>query len=187
MEKKSLGRGLEDISRSFMSSTGESKPQETTPVFYPTAIREALCSACLNVVEAPFDDPPKCRIFSFENVQYGVPFMDTIMPSYAKYCRYFEPVALKEEDHTMTSELETSYETEGQCDIEETVNSHKRIALQDDENVQKSLQNILSKHLAEGYEITRIDLEKEEEHSVPGHRTKRHEAVTVVRKGYLSF
>ena len=187
MEKKSLGRGLEEISRSFMSSPEESKPKETTPVFYPTAIRDALCSECLNIVEVPFDDPSKCRILSFENVKYGVPAMDSIMPSYARYCRYFEPVAIKEEDNTMTSEEENSHEAEGQCDIEETLNSHKRIALQDDEHVQKSLQNLLSKHLEDGYEITRIDLEKDGEHSVPGHRTKRHEAVTIVKKGYLSF
>lgn len=187
MEKRSLGRGLEDISRSFMSTAEDSKPQETTPVFSPTAVREELCTACLNIVEAPFDDPPKCRIFSFENEKYGVAFMESIMPSYAKYCRYFEPVAPKEVKNAMTSEMETSIEAEGQCDIEETVNSHKRIAFQDDENVQMNLKNILSKHLEEGYEITRIDLERVEELSEPGHRTKRNEAVTIVKKGYLSF
>ena len=187
MEKRSLGRGLEDISRSFMSTAEDPKPQETTPVFSPTAIREESCTECVNFIEDKFEDPPKCRIFSFENVKYGVSFMESIMPSYAKYCRYFEPVAPKEVKNAMTPEMETPDEAEGRCDIEETVNSHKRIAFQDDENVQKNLKNILSKHLEEGYEITRIELERAEEHSEPGHRTKRHQAVTIVRKGYLSF
>ena len=187
MEKKSLGRGLEDISRSFMSTPEESRLQETTPSFSPTAIREALCSSCLNIVEAPFDDPPKCRIFSFESIKYGVSAIESIMPSYAKYCRYFEPVAPEEVNNAMTPEIETSEEEVGQCDVEETVNSHKRIAFQDDENVQKSLKNMLSRHLEDGYEITRIELERVEERSEPGHRTKKHEAVTIFKKGYLSF
>ena len=187
MEKKSLGRGLEDISRSFMSTAEESKSYETTSVFFPTAIREELCPECLNIVEAPFDDPPKCRIFSFESTKYGVLAMESIMPSYAKYCRYFEPVVPEEVSNAMTSEIGTSNEEVGQCDVEETVNSHKRIAFQDDENVQNSLKNMLSKHLEDGYEITRIELERVEEHSEPGHRTKRHEAVTIFKKGYLSF
>ena len=187
MEKKSLGRGLEDISRSFMSTAEDSKPQETTPVFSATAIREDLCSGCLNIVEAPFDDPPKCRIFSFENLKYGVSLMESIMPSYAKYCRYFEPAAPKEVNRAMTSEMDTFNVPEGQCDIEETVNSHKRIAFQEDENVQKNLKSVLSKHLEDGYEITRIELERVKEHLEPGQRTKRHEAVTIVKKGYLSF
>ena len=187
MEKKSLGRGLEDISRSFMSTPEESKTRETAPVFFPTAIREELCSSCLNIVEAPLDDPPKCRIFSFESTKYGVSAMESIMPSYAKYCRYFEPVPTEDVSNVMTSELETSHEDVGQCDVEETVSSHKRIAFQDDENVQNSLKHMLSKHLEDGYEITRIELERVEEHSEPGHRTKRHEAVTIFKKGYLSF
>lgn len=186
MEKKSLGRGLEDISTTFMSRREESKPQEMTPVFFSTAIREESCSACLNIMEAPFD-PPKCRIFSFESEKYGVPAMDSIMPGYAKYCRYFEPVAPKDVNNDQIFESQSSNKDKGKCDVEETVNSHKRIAFQDDGNVQKNLKRALSKHLEEGYEITRIDLEKLEERSDPGRRIKRREEVTIFRRGSLSF
>ena len=178
MEKKSLGRGLEDISSTFMSTGEASKPQEMTPEFLSAAIREDSCSACLNIVAAPFD-PPKCRIFSFENEKYGVSAMDSIMYGYAKYCRYFEPIVPKDVNNDVAFESESSNEDEVQYDVEETVKSHKKIAFQNDGNVQKNLKKMLSEHLEEGYEITSIDLEKLEEHSEPGRYKKRHDEVTI--------
>jgi hypothetical protein len=180
MEKKSLGRGLDDISSTFMSTGKTPKPQEMTPDFLSAAIREASCSACLNIVAAPFD-PPKCRIFSFESEKYGVSAMDSIMHEYAKYCRYFEPLVPKDVNKDMTLKSEPPNEDEVHYHIEETVNSHKRISFQNNGNVQKNLKRMLSKHLEEGYEITSIDLEKTEEHSEPGLRKKRHEEVSILK------
>lgn len=178
MEKKSLGRGLEDISSTFMSTGKAPKPSEMTPDFSSAPIREESCSACLNIVAAPFD-PPKCRIFSFESEKYGVPAMDSIIYGYAKYCRYFEPLVPKDSNNDVTLECEASNEDEVQYDVEETVKSHKRIAFQNNGNVQKNLKRMLSEHLEEGYEITSIDLEKLEEHSEPGRCNKKHEEVTI--------
>lgn len=186
MEKKSLGRGLKDISNTFISAREKSKPQETTPEFISAAIRYESCLACLNIVQLP-SNPLRCRIFSFESEKYGVPAMDSIMPGYAKYCRYFESVAPKDVNNNKTFESESSNEDEMQYDVEETVNSYKKIAFQDDGKVQKNLKSMLSEHLEEGYEITRIELEKLEEHSEPGHCKKRHEEVIIIKKGSLSF
>jgi len=76
-------------------------------------------------------------------------------------------------------ESESFNEDKVQYDVEETVKRHKKIAFQNDGNVQKNLKKKLSEHLEEGFEITRIDLEKLEEHSEPGRRKKRHEEVTI--------
>ena len=72
-------------------------------------------------------------------------------------------------------------------EVEETVNRQKKIAIQDDGNVQNNLKKLLSQHLEEGYEIIRIDLEKKEEHGNPTNRVRMREEVTIFKKGIPSF
>ena len=199
MEKKSLGRGLEDISRTFMSMSGESKQKEMTPVFLSKAIRNESCSACHNFVEEPFR-PSKCKIFCFESEKYGVSPMDSIKPNFAEFCRYFKPAAGKDGNEAVSIERDSLKEDEGQYEIVEMVTSNKRIAFEDDKNVQKNMKRMLSQHLKEGYNITRIELEKWQEISEPRvqfkrhgevisepkSQVKRHEEVSIFKKTSLS-
>ena len=87
MEKKSLGRGLEEISEIFLS-TSQEKEEEVFTGFSSVRIREETCASCVNIVGDSFEEP-KCRIFTFESEKYGVPHIDTITLNHAKYCQYF--------------------------------------------------------------------------------------------------
>ncbi len=184
MEKKSLGRGLEDISRMFMTPEEGPVPDETSPIFLSTPVREELCSACLNVIE----EAPgllKCKIFSFKNKEYGGLFLKSVMPGYAKYCRHFEPLIAREADNGEGIEKIDRDSMQYSMEIEETISRQKKIGFKDDVNLQDNLKKMLSQHLEAGYAIVRIDLEKKEEGRDPQCRTKRYEKVTLFKKDPL--
>lgn len=185
MEKKSLRRGLEDISSTFITQEEGLKPGESPPIFLSTPVREESCSACLNVIGQP-QDLLKCKIFSLKNEEYGVPVLESIMPGYAKYCRYFEPLVACEVDNEEGIEKIDGDDMQYTMEVEETINRQKKIVFKDDGNVQNNLKKMLTQHLEMGYEITRIDLEKKEESKDPTSRIKTHEKVTISRKDPLS-
>ena len=180
MEKKSL----EDISRMFMTPEEESMPDESSLVFFSTPVREESCSACFNVIEQPLG-PLKCKIFSYKNEGYGGLFLKSIMPGYAKFCRYFEPLAAGEVDNEEDIEKIDRDAMQYSMEVEETINRQKKIVLKDDGNLQNNLKKMLSEHLERGYEIVRIDLEMKEERKDPASRLTRHEKVTILKKDPL--
>jgi len=184
MEKKVQGRGLVDISRAFITSEEESTPDESPLIFLSTPVREESCSACLNVIEEP-QGPLKCKIFSIKNEEYGVMFLKSIMPGYAKYCRYFQPLAASEVENAVGIVKPDSDAMQYSMEVEETINRQKTIAFNDDENLQNNFKKMLSQHLDTGYEIVRIDLEKKDEHKDPAYQTKTHEKVTIFKKDTL--
>lgn len=185
MEKKSLGRGLADISRTFMTPEEESLPDESSTIFLSAPVREESCSACLNVIEQP-PGPLKCKIFSSKNQEYGGLFLKSIMPGYAKYCRYFEPMVACEVGNEEDIEKIDSDAMQYSMEVEETINRQKKIVLKDDGNLQDNFKKILSQHIEKGYEIVRIDLEKKEDREEPACRIKKYEKVTIFKKGPLS-
>ncbi|MGD2028600.1 MAG: hypothetical protein PVG86_01575 [Desulfobacterales bacterium] len=77
---------------------------------------------------------------------------------------------------------ESLQETEDPYTVEETVTVCKKLAFQDDENVQQNMMRTLSKHLEEGYHFKRIDLQKNEDISKPGGRIRREEEVIIFIK-----
>jgi hypothetical protein len=177
MEKKSL----EDISRTFMTPEEESIPGESSPIFFSTPVREESCSACFKVIEQP-PGPLKCKIFSYKNKEYGGLVLESIMPGYAKYCRYFEPLAAGEVDNKKDIEKIDKDDIQYSMQVEETINSQKKIMFNDDGNLQNNLKKMLSEHLEMGYEIVRIDLEMKEEIEDPAYRKRRYEKVTIFKK-----
>ena len=183
MEKKSLKMGLADISRTFMTPEEESLPDESSPVFLSTPVREESCSACLNVIEQP-PDPLKCKIFSSKNEEGGL-FLKSIMPGYAKYCRYFQPLVASDNEKDIQKFEGDAIQYN--MEVEETVNRQKKIVFKDDENLQNNFKEMLSQHLEMGYEIVRIDLEKKEDRVDPACRIKRYEQVTIFKKGPLTM
>jgi len=185
MQKKSLGRGLEEISNIFLSTNEETKEKKMTYGFSPFALREDSCASCINLLEEPFGQP-KCRIFSLESEEYGVRNLNTIALSYAKNCEYFRPIAPRKIGAPDADEAGYSYQAENQCEVEETVKIRRTIAFQNDENVQQNMRRALSRHLKEGYGIRRIELKKIEENSEPRNRVSTEEDVTIFIKGPLS-
>jgi len=83
-------------------------------------------------------------------------------------------------------QTQDQYEGEAQYELEETVTVCKKLAFQDDENVQQNMIKTLSQHIEEGYHITRVDLQKNEDISKPGGRIRREEQVVIFIKAPVS-
>jgi hypothetical protein len=81
---------------------------------------------------------------------------------------------------------ENQYPVENQCEVEETVSICKKLAFQHDENVQQNMLRILTKHLEEGYDLKRIDLQKNEVISEARGKFRREEEVIILIKDPLS-
>ena len=82
---------------------------------------------------------------------------------------------------------ENSHQVEDQCEVEETVTVRKKLAFQNDRNVQQNITRALNKYIEEGYSIRRVDLKRNENISKPGSRVHREEEVIIFIKerGYL--
>ena len=83
-------------------------------------------------------------------------------------------------------QAEDPCEAEDQYELEETVTVCKKIAFQDDENVQQNMIKTLSQHIEEGYHITRVDLQKNEDNANPRGRIRREEEVVIFIKAPVS-
>jgi hypothetical protein len=83
---------------------------------------------------------------------------------------------------------ENIHQTENPCkagdqyELEETVTVSKKLAFQDDENVQQNMIKTLSQHIEKGYHITRVDLQKNEDISNPRGKIRREEEVVIFIK-----
>jgi len=80
---------------------------------------------------------------------------------------------------------ENLHQAEDQCEVEETVTVCKKLAFQPDENVQQNMIRTLHRHLEEGYDIKRVDLQKNEDISKPKGRMRREEEVIIFIKDPL--
>ena len=174
MERKRLGRGIEDISNIFISARKDNK---TPGGFSSKKLRDATCESCVNIIRG-FQEAPKCKIFTLENKKYGVRFMETISPSSADYCEFFEPVSPKNEIPDRVKEpLPDNDKIE--CRIEESFAVRRIIAYPSFPNAQQNILNALSKHLEDNFSITSIDLRKTDKILRPGKIKSITEAVTI--------
>jgi hypothetical protein len=82
MAKKSLGRGLDDISDIFLSTR---KDKEMLNGFSSKKLRDATCEFCAHIINDS-NNASKCKIFTFKNEKYGVRYMDTISLTSGSYC-----------------------------------------------------------------------------------------------------
>lgn len=180
-EKKSLGRGLEDISNTFLSSNEQKKDKNMYHGFSSFAIREAICSSCIHIVE-DHSGHLKCKIFTFENEKYGVMYLDSITLDQAKYCEYFKSSTQIQEETTLENEANNSDQTGFPYEVEETVTVKKKIAYQNIGNVQQKMRVALSMHIQEGYSIRQVVLRKTEEISRANKRERRNEEVIIYAK-----
>jgi hypothetical protein len=179
--KRSLGRGLEDISNTFLSSNKQAKDKNIYHGFSSFAIREALCSSCIHILD-DHSGLLKCKIFTFESKKYGVKYLESVTPTHAKYCEYFESGTPSNEETTLENRAVLSDQTGIQCEVEETVTVKKKIAYQNIGDVQQKMRTALSKHIQEGYSIKQVVLRKTEEISRSGKRELRKEEVLICEK-----
>ena len=180
-EKKSLGRGLEDISNTFLSVNEQTKDKNTYHGFSSFAIREAMCSSCIHIVE-DHSGHLKCKIFTFGSEKYGVKYLDSVELHQAKYCEYFKSSPPIKEETSLENEADGSDQTGVQYEVEETVTVKKKIAYQNIGNVQQKMRMALSNHIQEGYSIRQVVLRKTEEISKPSIRERRNEVVIIYAK-----
>ena len=172
MEKKSLGRGLEDISDIFLSSKKDEIPDEAVhPGFSSEKIRDAACEDCVNVSNESATGL-KCRIFTFENQRYHVQYLNTISSTSASYCHYFNPPV-------QHGESGSGKKSEAAREIEESGTLHRTISFPGGPEVQQHILNALSEHLEKGYTVNRIELKKTDRVFRPGTRKCVEEAVTL--------
>ena len=180
-EKKSLGRGLEDISNTFLSLDEHTRNKNMYHGFSSFAIREAICSSCIHIVE-DHSGHLKCKIFTFENEKYRVKYLDSVTLEQAKYCEYFKSCTPIKEETTLENEADDSDQTRVQCEVEETVTVKKKIAYKNIGDVQQKMRIALSKHIQEGYSIRQVVLRKTEEISRSSKRELRNEEVIIYAK-----
>ena len=69
MEKKNLGRGLDEISDIFLSTSKKKEGRKPTNGFSAVTMREETCASCANMIEGSSREP-KCKIFTFEHEKY---------------------------------------------------------------------------------------------------------------------
>lgn len=181
MERKSLGRALEDISNLFLSSAGRPDERPVDTGFWSIGIREETCASCAHFVESP-DKTPKCKIFSFENERYGVPHLGTITYGHGRYCKYYTKAkeGLSEEPSASTPAVPAK--TQDDFELEEAITVSRKMAYPDSESGQKNMQEVILQYIREGYDIRWAELRRRVRVHEPGRRETRDEDLTVFIK-----
>ena len=169
MEKKSLGRGLNDLSDIFLSGIAQENAKASKKVnskVSSASSKHVDCYSCINFIDK-FSDP-KCRIFTFENNKYLVPYMEKITATQANFCKFFSPNNTRETKSLLNNKHEISEREHVEYEVEELVKVDRKIAYHKAENTQKDIRNILLDHLQEGYEIKSLKLRKTKNFSTTG-------------------
>jgi hypothetical protein len=182
MEKKSLGRALEDISHLFLSSSPADTNREITDTgFWSVGIRDETCASCVHHLEDR-ETGLKCRIFSLENEKFGVPHIENITYGHARYCKHYTPSRKGTPDESLTeapSPGNTSKGEEGP-DLEEKISITRKMAYPDSESGQQRMKAAILNYLREGYEVRRVELRKHHQVIEPGRKETRDEVLSVV-------
>jgi len=179
MAKKSLGRGLDEISDIFLSTR---KDKQKFDGFSSEKLRDATCESCARIVHDS-DKAPKCKVFTFENKKHGVSFMDTISLTNGGYCEYFEPVFKKSANDGFLVNETSSNTAEINCEIEENVIVRKNIAFPNTPYAQQDILKSLSRYLEENFIVKRIELTKTDRIFRPGTKKNVEERITIYSYG----
>ena len=179
MTKKSLGRGLDDISDIFLSTR---KDKEMRNGFSSKKLRDTTCEFCAHIINDS-NSASKCRIFTLNNEKYGVRYINSISLTSGSYCKYFEPVFQEEADNSFVVQETSSDNSEINCDIEESVTVQRNISYPNTAKAQQDILKSLSKHLKENYSVKSIELRKTERVSQPGMKKCTKEIVTIFSYG----
>lgn len=179
MAKKSLGRGLDDISDIFLSNR---KDIEMRNGFSSKKLRDATCEFCAHIINDS-NNASKCKIFTLNNEKYCVRYMNTISLTSGSYCEYFEPVFQEKADNGFVAKETSSDNNKINCDIEENVIVRRNITYPNTPEAQKDILKSLSKHLEENYGVKSIELTRTDRISQPGMKKITEESVTIFING----
>lgn len=159
MEKKSLGRGLEDISEIFLSKGEEQQPKRIFNGFSSVKLRDETCESCVHFI-VPHTGKESCKIFSQAYEKYGVVHIDSIIPIYANFCEYFIPVTLGAAEKIFEERRKNKDILETKCEVEETVSIDRKITYPDSAGGQKDMKKTLFGYIEEDFEIRNVELKK---------------------------
>jgi hypothetical protein len=179
MAKKSLGRGLDEISDIFLSTR---KDKELRNGFSSKKLRETTCECCAHIINDS-NNASKCKIFTLNNETYGVRYINTISLTSGSYCEYFEPVFQEKGDNSFVARETSSDNTQINCDIEERVTVRRTITYPNTVKAQQDILKSLSKHLEENYSVRSIELRKTDRISQPGMKKCTKEIITIFING----
>lgn len=179
MAKKSLGRGLDEISDIFLSTR---KDKELRNGFSSKKLRETTCECCAHIINDS-NNASKCKIFTLNNETYGVRYINTISLTSGSYCEYFEPVFQEKADNSFVARETSSDNTQINCDIEESVTIRRAITYPNTVKAQQDILKSLSKHLEENYSVRSIELRKTDRISRLGMKKCTKEIITIFING----
>jgi hypothetical protein len=179
MAKKSLGRGLNDISDIFLSNR---KGKEMRNGFSSKKLRDATCEFCAHIINDS-NNASKCKIFTLQNKKYGVRCINEISIGSGSYCKYFEPIFQEKVDNSFVTKEISADNTKIKCDIEENVVVRRNITYPDTPKAQQDILKSLSKHLEKNYRVKSIELRKTDRISQPGMKKSTEERVTIFING----
>ena len=152
MPSNSPGRGLRDISDVFLTNKKKvtQNGKKGAPAPYPSLGPHRHCDTCIHFISACAD--PTCRIFTFDFERYKVPYMAKIDPLSATSCRYYQSRQSHEDPTGLSS-------ADG-VEIEDTVQLTRKMVIKKNADMQKNIRRILFEYMEQGYDITRIVMEK---------------------------
>ena len=179
MAKKSLGRGLNDISDIFLSTR---KDKDLRNGFSSKKLRDATCEFCDHIINDS-NNASKCNIFTLQNKKHGVRYMDTISVKSGSYCEYFENSSQENTVNNFVVNKISSGNTEIDCEIEESVTVKRNITYPNTPKAQQDILKSLSKHLEKNYSIKSIELSKTDKIATPGIKRCTEESITIFING----
>ena len=177
MEKKSLGRGLEDIADIFISQKKENIPADDST---SENVREMVGKS---YPDHSFEDSERSMSFSEDDI---ITVIDERL-RVTRNCRNTEhplerDLAGREDDIRTRNKENTPEDCPGVCEITEHVTSRKKLGYFNTPDVQKTIINSLFLHLRQNYSIKNIELVKVNQLSRPGVKNRVEENVSIYIK-----
>jgi hypothetical protein len=178
MEKKSLGRGLEDIADIFISQKKEIDPTNDSLLVNPSKVVDGANSKYANQASEADTPVPENGNITTIGARYNADNNNANPePSY-------QHVHPGRDDGLETGKHENApKDCTNTCEISEHITINKKIGHLNTEDVQKNIVNSLFQHLGQNYELKKIELAKVSEVSRPGMKNIIEENVLIYIKG----
>ena len=178
MEKKSLGRGIEDITDIFISQNKEEFPYDNSP---SGNAKEAVGEVDL---EHPGEDSEGTMPFSEEDIITVIDNRLKVNRNCLRSERPLGPDLSGKDEDLRTRNIENH--PDGCPDVAEItqhVTRRKKMGFFNTPDVQQNIVKSLFQHLRQDFNIRSIELEKVDAVSRPGRNEKVEENITIYVKG----
>jgi len=178
MEKKSLGRGIEDITDIFMSQNKEQFPHDNSA---SENTKEAVGEVYL---ERPDEDSEETMPFSEDDIITVIDDRLKVNRNCLKSEQPLGPDLSGKDENLQTRNIENT--PEGCPDVAEFaqhVTRKKKLGYFNTPAVQQNILKSLFQHLGQDFNIRRIELVKVDTVSRPGMNKKIEESISIYIKG----